>query len=222
LLNFGLTMTEKEFHQPGGVNRLLTQAASHPAKEEIGLAILKSMSQAQYRARNDGHFGLAASHYTHFTSPIRRYPDLIVHRALKQSLAGANPAKAPPENSGLQLSTCERTAGEAESRVKRLYRVLYMERFVGETFVGTVSGLNARGLWVTLNSHFVDGMLPLAMLPGDQYRFDPRRNVVQAVRGKRQIALAQRLTVQLVRAERLTQQLEFGFVAWDWEEEPRK
>ena len=222
LLNFGLTMTEKEFHQPGSVNRLLAQAASHPAKEEIGLAILKSMSQAQYRARNDGHFGLAASHYTHFTSPIRRYPDLIVHRALKQSLAGANPAKAPPENSGLHLSTCERTAGEAESRVKRLYRVLYMERFVGETFAGTVSGLNARGLWVTLNSHFVDGLLPLAMLPGDQYRFDPRRNVVRAVRGKRQIALAQRLTVQLVRAERLTQQLEFGFVAWDWEEEPRK
>lgn len=222
LLNFGLTLTEQEFRRPGGINRLLALAESHPAKEEIGLAILKSMSQAQYRARNDGHFGLGATHYTHFTSPIRRYPDLLVHRALKQSLAGGKPAKPPPENSGLHLSTCERTAAEAESRVKRLYRVLYMERFVGEHFAGTVSGLNARGLWVTLKSHFVDGLLPLTMLPDDHYRFDPRRNVVRAARGKRQIALAQRLTVQLVRAERLTQQLEFGFVAWDWEEEPER
>lgn len=224
LVNFGVTVTDKEFEGPGAINSLLARLESHPAREEIWLMILKSMSQAQYRSRNDGHFGLAATHYAHFTSPIRRYPDLQVHRALKSSLAAGGTPEAQlkdagPGDAGPTLSMRERRAAGAESQVARLYRVLYMEGFVGQEFEATVSGIGGRGLWVRPREHFVEGLLPMALLPDDRYRFDARRGVLRPSRGKRIIAFGQRMTVQLIRAERLSQELEFGFAGWDWKDE---
>ena len=221
LHNFGITARERDLAEGPGINRLLAEIADHPQRAAIELAVLRSMSQAQYRAANDGHFGLHATHYAHFTSPIRRYPDLLVHRALKQTLARGKRAgkkPAPPGDAGGFLSERERRAGEAEGRVNRLYRVLYMERFLGEEFAATVTGLSSKALWLSLQAHFVEGPLPVALLSEDHYRLDARRQVLTGARTRRVIGLGQRLTVRLARADRLTQELEFALVAWDRKE----
>ncbi|MCZ6472706.1 MAG: ribonuclease R [SAR324 cluster bacterium] len=222
LHNFGVETRERELSEPAGINRLLESIASHPQHAVMELAVLRTMAQAQYRPSNDGHFGLNATHYTHFTSPIRRYPDLLAHRALKRSFATGkrrqSKGAALPGDAGMLLSARERTAAEAENRINRLYRVIYMEKFVGEEFSAEVTGLSRRGLFVALRAHYVEGLLPIDLLPRDQYRFDARSQVLRATRTRRMIGLGERLTVQLARAERITQQIEFAFVDWGWGE----
>jgi ribonuclease R len=214
LWNFGLKVKEHEPRQPGGLKRLLERVQNDPKRQQIELAILKSMSQAQYRERNEGHFALAATHYAHFTSPIRRYPDLLLHRGLKAWLGRRRPP-ALPLHAGLHLSVCERTAADAEQRVIRLYKVLYMEPRLGETFPATVSGVNERGLFLGLRDHPVDGLLPLDRIPGPRRRVDRQRNLLLAG-GKKPVGLGDQVTVLLARTDRLAQQLEFAFVAWGW------
>jgi ribonuclease R len=221
LWNFGITVQEGAMERPGTIKHLLQQAEGHPQQEQVELAILRAMSQARYRAQNDGHFALAASHYTHFTSPIRRYPDLLVHRALKATLGrqkGSPPALAP--EAGLQLSTCERVAAEAEGRVIRLYKVLYMEKRLGEAFAATVAGVSERGLWVRLRDEPVDGLLPARELPGQPVRFHRESNRLITRGREPNIAYGNRLTVTLARADRLSQQVDFSFARWGWEDEP--
>jgi ribonuclease R len=202
---------------------LLGRIRNHPGHEELELNVLRALTQAQYRSANDGHFALNATHYTHFTSPIRRFPDLLVHRALKRTLRSGRKASAAPvalpEEAGAHLSTRERTAGEAENRVRRLYKVLYMEPFLGESFPAQVTGLSAKGLWVSLRDHFAEGFVPLSLLPDDHYRFDAQRNVLRGRRRRREIRFGEQLTVQRARAERMTQELEFAFNAWGWQED---
>jgi ribonuclease R len=223
LQTFGLEVREGELADPRGINRLLGRIRNHPGHEELELNVLRALTQAQYRSANDGHFALNATHYTHFTSPIRRFPDLLVHRALKRTLRSGRKASAAPvalpEEAGAHLSTRERTAGEAENRVRRLYKVLYMEPFLGESFPAQVTGLSAKGLWVSLRDHFAEGFVPLSLLPDDHYRFDAQRNVLRGRRRRREIRFGEQLTVQLARAERMTQELEFAFNAWGWQED---
>jgi ribonuclease R len=223
LWNAGIESKPGALETPEGINAALRKIEAHPAREQLELMVLKSMSQAVYRDSNDGHFALAATHYCHFTSPIRRYPDLIVHRALKAWLAAHAgrkaqdaPRKAPPlpREAGGHLSAYERIAADTESQVARLYRVLYMEPRVGEDFAAKVTGLNERGLIVSLRDEFVDGFLPLDALHDDFYRFEPRRNVLEGRRHRRKVGLGTLVTVTLTRADRLTQQLEFAFGAW--------
>jgi ribonuclease R len=142
------------------------------------------MKQARYAAENPGHFGLASSCYTHFTSPIRRYPDLVVHRILKWALeqgAGARrgrlrggpfpgyPDKLP--EIGEDTSRCERTAMEAERDLLELKKVQFMLDKIGEEYDGFVDGVTAYGLFVELEEIFVEGMVHISTLPPDTYRF---------------------------------------------------
>ncbi|HEX7927654.1 MAG TPA: VacB/RNase II family 3'-5' exoribonuclease, partial [bacterium] len=217
LWNAGIQVKPDALEKPGGLTDVLKRIETHPAREQLELMVLKSLSQAVYRATCDGHYALAAPFYAHFTSPIRRYPDLLVHRALKAWLVAGKkkPAVPPmPKDAGAHLSAFERIAADTEGQVIRLYRVLYMEPRVGEDFAAKVTGISERGLLVSLRDEFVDGFLPLDALRDDVYRFDARRNVIEGRRRQHKIGLGNRLTVKLVRADRLTQQLEFGWVAW--------
>lgn len=217
LWNFGIALKEAELRKPGAIQALLRRGKSHPRREQVELAILRAMSRAQYRTRDEGHFALAAGHYTHFTSPIRRYPDLLAHRALKASLHSPSRPAALPDEAAEHLSACERTAAEAEARVDRLYKVLYMEPRLGEEFAATVIGVSERGAWVRLRDEPVEGLLAGEDLPGKNLRFDRDRN--RLVGRANSVGIGDRMTVMLARAERLTQRLDFSFVRWGWEED---
>jgi ribonuclease R len=232
LWNFGIAIKQTRLDSPQGIKALLQLAASHPNREQVELTILKAMSQATYREHNEGHFALSAPIYTHFTSPIRRYPDLLAHRAIKGSLMKRGRKSGLPPDCGYRLSTRERTAAEAEGRVNRLYKVIHMESRLGQTFSATVIGQGKDGLWMRLRDEPVEGLLPHPEIPlagkggksSEQYS---GQKSAQETRGHRsrgrgksqETPVGTRLTVSLTRADRLAQKLEFAFVRWRWKKE---
>ena len=144
--------------------------------------MLRSLAKAQYSAENIGHFGLASDCYCHFTSPIRRYPDLLVHRLVKMVLEGrAEEAKKSFSNfvriAAERCSQTERRADEAERDVDELYKVWYMRRHIGEIFEGVISGVTAFGVFVELENT-VEGLIRLEDLPGDEYSFDETKMIL--------------------------------------------
>ncbi len=227
LHNAGIAVRQSELSTPAGINAVLLRVQEHPQRAQLELAILKSMSQARYSPHNDGHFGLASECYTHFTSPIRRYPDLLLHRALKASWAGGEKGKPQragpkplPSGAGSHLSDRERIAAAASQQVGKLFKVLVMQPSLGDTFRGTVTGVAERGIWVELEEPFVDGFLPLESLPFDRYQVDKERQSLRGLKSNREIRLGDRLAVQSARADPLTRTLEFGFLHWGWEQRP--
>jgi len=169
---------------PGDIQRLLAAAVGKPEERLVNRLLLRSMKQARYAAENPGHFGLASSCYTHFTSPIRRYPDLVVHRVLKWALeqgAGSRrgrlrggafpgyPDKLP--EIGEETSRCERNAMEAERDLLELKKVQFMADRIGEEYDGFVDGVTAYGLFVELEEIFVEGMVHISTLPQDFYSY---------------------------------------------------
>jgi ribonuclease R len=157
---------------------LLEQVADRPDRGLIQTLMLRSMSQAVYSAENTGHFGLAFAEYCHFTSPIRRYPDLLVHRAIKHLLNGG---KASDFSYGLsdaqQISeTCsntERRSDEVSRDVANWLKCDFMQQHVGGSFHGVISGVNGFGLFVQLDGLYIDGLLHITALNNDYYHFDP-------------------------------------------------
>jgi len=182
LHKLGLRLLEKnqdpEQVKPINYQRLIRAAERRPEARLVSMLALRSMMQAIYSPRNKGHFGLAAECYTHFTSPIRRYPDLIVHRLLKRQLgfeSGRGPA-VPGSDLSLAAAHCserERTATEAEREMEDLYRVRLMATRLGENFSGIISGVTAFGLFVELDEVFVEGLVPIESLD-DDYVFEEK------------------------------------------------
>jgi ribonuclease R len=136
------------------------------------------MQRARYSKENVGHFGLAAAFYTHFTSPIRRYPDLVVHRTLADLLSKKKSSGISPgsdlQQTGDFLSGREKTAVEAEREMTERLQVRFMAEKIGETFDGIISGVTAFGLFIELLDHFVSGAIEIATLKGDYYQFDEK------------------------------------------------
>ena len=155
------------------LNRLLTECRERPEAPVIEEAALRAMAKATYSPENIGHFGLAFEYYTHFTSPIRRYPDLMVHRLLKDFAAG----RPTPDVDELKIrcdhcAERERAADEAQRESVKLKQVEYMQQHVGDRFAGVVSGVTRFGVFVEINSLLVEGLLHVRDLPDDYYEYD--------------------------------------------------
>jgi len=159
--------------------------------------VLRAQAQAAYSPANIGHFGLALRRYAHFTSPIRRYADLVVHRAL---LGESLPA-ASLDALGKHVSATERRATAAERAAIERYRARLLGGRIGEVFAGRVSGVARFGLFVTIAESGADGLLPIASLPPDFYRFDPTRMKLSGRHSRRSFGLGDALSVRLAEAD---------------------
>ena len=208
---------------PGGVRprdfqRLVERIAGTPVERPIALFLLRTMSQARYSPDNVGHFGLAAPTYTHFTSPIRRYPDLVVHRLLREIRAGrpaadrlAALAGALPEI-GRHTSARERRAMDAERELVQWKKVRFMADKVGEEFDAFVTGVSAFGLFVELVEHFVEGLVHISTLADDEYRFLESAHVLRGASSGLVFRLGDRLRVRVLRVDPERRQIDLGVV----------
>ncbi len=177
--------------------------------------LLRSLSQAQYRPDNEGHFGLGYEAYAHFTSPIRRYPDLVVHRGIKAALDGHtySPAGMTWQQLGVHTSMTERRADEASRDVTNWLKCHYMQDHIGEAFDGTVSGVTSFGLFVTLDGLAIDGLVHITELGRDYFHFDPVRHALTGERSGAAYQLADRVRVKVARVD--MEQAKIDFVLAD-------
>lgn len=183
---------------PHAINRLLRAAKGREEENIIKQVAIRSMAKAIYSTDNIGHYGLAFEHYTHFTSPIRRYPDLLVHRAMAHYLGGGRHLdKEALEVSCRHSSNMEKRAADAERASIRYKQAEYLLARVGERFEGTISGLTNWGVYVELKANRCEGMIPLRELPGDAYRFDPERYQVSGQRTGRRFRLGDEVAVRI-------------------------
>jgi ribonuclease R len=178
LATFGVVLRAQEKMEPMVLQKALAEMKGKPEEKLISTVALRSLKQAVYQTENVGHFGLAAEFYTHFTSPIRRYPDLMVHRLLRKWLLDPemNKAKAAElefnlENIATHSSVKERAAAEAERATVELKEAEYMAGFIGQEFSGTISGVTSFGIFVTLENG-VDGLIHISSLTDDYYDFE--------------------------------------------------
>lgn len=212
--NFGyhLRLGQDEIH-PKELQKLLDQIEGSDEEALISRLCLRSMKQAKYGPNCDGHFGLATRYYCHFTSPIRRYPDLQIHRIIKENLRGklkesriSHYEKILPDI-GLKTSQTERRADEAEREVEKLKKIEYMEDKIGEVFDGVVSGVTSYGMYIEL-PNTVEGMVRLTDLRDDYYIFDEEHYQLVGERTGKTYKLGQKLRVELVDTDKLTRTID--------------
>ena len=213
--NFGysIRLQNGELH-PKEMQKLLAKVAGTPEEALLSRLALRSMKQAKYSTDCIGHFGLAAKYYTHFTSPIRRYPDLQIHRIIKENLHGnltpkrlSHYEKMLPEVS-IWTSSRERLAEEAERETDKAKKVQYMERRVGEIYDGVISGMSNYGFYVEL-PNTVEGMVRVSELNGDYYVFDEIRYELVGERTGRTFKLGQQIRIQVVGVDRYMKTIDF-------------
>lgn len=198
------------------LQKLLTDAADLPEARLINQQVLRSLQQACYSPGNSGHFGLAADCYCHFTSPIRRYPDLVVHRILKLALAGAAKAVSCPEAElitlGRECSARERRAMQAERNLIELRRCQVMQGRVGEQLGGIIASVAEFGFFVELDEIYVDGLVHVRSLPGDYYSFDPSTHVLTGERRRQQFRVGMPVQVKVAKVELWRRRIDFTLV----------
>lgn len=214
LKEFKLRMPPWGRVEPRDFTALLRKIRERADAALIESVLLRSQSLAVYSPDNVGHFGLALEAYAHFTSPIRRYPDLLVHRAIKHALAGGKPEKyryAPSEMAALtlQCSERERRADEAEREVDERYRAAWMEQHVGGQFEGVISGVTSFGLFVELDDSKVNGLVHVTQLPHDYYHFDPIRKTLSGERTGREFRLGDRVRIVVMKASVEDRKIDF-------------
>ena len=194
-------------------NKILEQAKDSPARAFIETSLLRSMALAVYGNQRVGHFGLAATHYLHFTSPIRRYPDLVVHRAVKAHLKGESVPKLA-HWLGEAASDKERFAKTAERDAVKLKRMGFMARFLGETYEASISGINRQGLFCEVTEPYFEAFLPFALVTDDHYEFDEDLNRAIGRKQKRTLWAGQRLKVLLTGLDLDRRALELAWITW--------
>ncbi|MDT8340254.1 MAG: ribonuclease R [Longimicrobiales bacterium] len=198
---------------PADLQGVLRQVRGRPEEQLVSTVVLRSLQRARYAPENLGHFGLALEHYAHFTSPIRRYPDLVTHRVVVRALVegGTVPAAWAEDLSDVAEHTSlrEQAAAEAERDSVDLKKVEYMERHLGDTFDGTVSGVTAFGAFVLLDEVFVDGLLHVNALTDDYYEFREGEYALVGTRHGRRFRLGDRVRVQVARVDREERHIDF-------------
>jgi ribonuclease R len=208
LAELGLQLPGGEIPKPKDYARLIEQIKQRPDFALLQTILLRSLKQAVYSPGNVGHFGLAFDAYVHFTSPIRRYPDLLVHRAIKACLRGARYEGIDWEELGRHCSETERRADDASRDVENWLKCYYMRDHVGGTFKGRVTGVTPFGLFVTLDDYFVDGLVHISQLGRDYFQFDAARHMLLGERTGTRYRLADRIEVKLVRVELETRKID--------------
>jgi ribonuclease R len=243
----GVPKTISERPTPGEFQQIAQATKERPDAQQIHTMLLRSMQQAIYTPFNSGHFGLAFEAYTHFTSPIRRYPDLLVHRVIKAILQGARyqlPALPTPgeahaklskrlaarpaaadakpkkpsadglawQAAGLHCSANERRADEASRDVEAWLKCKYMREHLGEEFSGLVSSVTSFGLFVTLESMYVEGLVHITELGGEYFRFDEARQELRGERTGIRYHLGTRVQVQVSRVDMDGRRIDFRLV----------
>ena len=208
LATIGHNLAKGQVIKPSHLNRILEQAADTPHAHIVNQIVLRTQSQAAYSPRNIGHFGLALGRYAHFTSPIRRYADLLVHRALIDGLGlgagGMEGADRDFAAIGEDLCITERRAQVAERDAVDRYTASFLAERVGARFTGRITGVTRFGLFVTLDESGGDGLIPVRTLPRDTYTHDEARHTLRGTRGGRAYGLGEAVEVRLAEATPLT------------------
>jgi ribonuclease R len=211
--------TDPKKIQPRDLQKLLEKAEEKAEERFLNVLLLRSMARARYDAQNAGHFGLALESYTHFTSPIRRYPDLLVHRILKAILANKKTAISRIQKMGLRIpemaehcSITERKADDAEREFIQLKKVEFMKDKLGEVYSGHISGVAPYGMFVELQDFFVEGLIPLKYMDDDHYVYHDRRHFFKGRRTGRIYRLGDPVKVQVVRVDRDKREIDFLLV----------
>ena len=218
LREFKLRMPPVEDVTPGDFSEILRMVHDRPERELIQNVLLRSQSMAAYQPDNRGHFGLSLQAYAHFTSPIRRYPDLLVHRAIRYALTGGKPGDysySPTEMAAMAIhcSQRERRAEEAERDVDERFKCAWMEKHIGSEFEGVVTGVTSFGLFVELDESKVSGLVHISQLANDYYHFDAIRKLLKGERTGTQFRLGDHVRVQVLRASLEDRKIDFRLVA---------
>ena len=217
LRTLDLKIAQGEVLKPSSFNRLLDQVRESPHRQMINELVLRSQTQAYYGPDRLGHFGLALMSYAHFTSPIRRYADLIVHRALIRALDLGNDGLTGDEMGDLTrigevISQHERRAMAAERESTDRYLAAFMSNRIGAVFEARISSVTRFGLFVALLENGADGLIPISSLGAGYYRHDPVRHALTAERGRDVFRLGDHIQVKLEEATPLTGGLRFSVV----------
>jgi len=209
LKGFGLHLSGGDNPHARDYAKLLVRAKERPDAQLLQTVMLRSLQQAVYSPDNVGHFGLAYESYTHFTSPIRRYPDLLVHRAIKAVLGRRRYEPGNWRELGAHCSTTERRADEATRDVVAWLKCYYMKDRVGETFPGSVSGVTAFGAFVALDEVYVEGLVHVSDLGNDYFHFDAAKHQLMGERTRKRYRLGDRLKVEVARVDLDTSRIDF-------------
>jgi ribonuclease R len=219
--HLGYKMKKESDHSPKDLQRILMEADGRPEERVINDILLRSMKWAKYSAKNLGHFGLASPAYTHFTSPIRRYPDLIVHRILKRILLKREGKVSEAADATLQeelarkadhLSKRERVAMEAEREILDRYRIRFMKGKVGEVFDGVISGVTAFGFFAELKDIFVEGLVRVTSLHDDYYQYHEKQYCLMGERTHQTFRIGDEVRVRVDRVDVERRHIDFGLV----------
>jgi ribonuclease R len=215
-LGYSLAAPPNEI-RPRHFQNLVERIHGKPEEKPIAFLMLRTMQKARYAETNSGHFGLAAKSYTHFTSPIRRYPDLVVHRTLRESRQGMAKDRIEeltddlPEM-GRHTSERERRAAEAERELVQWKKVRFMADKVGDEFDGYVTGVTAFGLFIELVEHFVEGMVHVSTMVDDYYRFIEGQHLLRGEHTGQMYRLGDKVRVQVIKVDMERRQIDLGIV----------
>lgn len=214
LTSLGLKVAHSDHVQPRDFTKIIRETADRPDATSIMMTMLRSLTHAEYSPANIGHFGLALDSYAHFTSPIRRYPDLLVHRAIRHIIKGGKPGRyaysgQEMERLGTITSAHEKRAEEATREVEAWLKCQYMEQHLGDEFDGVVTGVTNFGVFVQITELLVDGLVHVTSLSNDYYHFDSGSQSLVGERTGQKYRLGDAMRVQVNRVDMETRRIDF-------------
>ena len=214
LVSLGLKVPHSEHVEPRQFNQLLRQVEGRPDSPAISMAMLRSLTHAEYTPVNIGHFGLSLDAYAPFTSPIRRYPDLLVHRAIRHILRGGKSRRfdySPKvmERLGSITSAHERRAEEATREVEAWLKCEFMEQHLGNEYPGVITGVTNFGLFVQIEGLMIDGLVHVTSLDNDYYKFNPGSQQLVGERSGNTYSLGEEMRIRVHRVDMETRRIDF-------------